>query len=419
MAQAESTPLKAPHVWLTVLVCGMGYFVDIYDLILFSIVRQDSLLSIGVSEASMMRASELILQWQMGGMLIGGLLFGILADKRGRLSVLLGSILLYSIMNIANAFVSSVEMYAFFRFLSGIGLAGELGVAITLVAEIMPKETRGYGTTLVASMGILGAVAAYTVHELFDWRAAYVAGGVLGLALLVMRVRIHESGLFTKVDASTVQRGNFFMVLKPKRLLLYTACIAIGLPVWYVVGVLVTFAPEFTKEAGSTATVVAGQAVMWCYVGLAAGDLVSGLISQWLRSRKRTVLVFLVLTMLMVWWYLHTPQRSETLTYLQTGLLGFSVGYWAVFVTTAAEQFGTNLRATVATTVPNFVRGALVPILAIYSMLHSGHAATSMQQQPLANAALVVGVGVFIVAFIGWFLLHETFGKDLDYVELS
>lgn len=412
----------SPRIWLTVLVCGLGYFVDIYDLILFSIVRQESLADIGVSAANMMKASEMILQWQMGGMLVGGLLFGILADRRGRLSVLLGSILLYSIMNIANAFVSSVEMYALFRFLSGIGLAGELGVAITLVAEIMPKETRGYGTTIVASMGILGAVAAYFVHELFEWRAAFVAGGVLGLALLVMRVRIHESGMFTKVDASSVPRGNFFMVLQPKRLLLYAACIAIGLPVWYVVGVLVTFAPEFTKEAGSTASVVAGQAVMWCYVGLAAGDLVSGLISQWLRSRKRTVLLFLVLTMLMVWWYLHTPQRSATLTYLQTGLLGFSVGYWAVFVTTAAEQFGTNLRATVATTVPNFVRGALVPTLALYSMLHTGSLSGIdwvRSNQPLASAALVVGAGVFLLALVGWFLLKETFGKDLDYVELS
>lgn len=412
----------SPRIWLTVLVCGLGYFVDIYDLILFSIVRQESLADIGVSAANMMKASEMILQWQMGGMLVGGLLFGILADRRGRLSVLLGSILLYSIMNIANAFVSSVEMYALFRFLSGIGLAGELGVAITLVAEIMPKETRGYGTTIVASMGILGAVAAYFVHELFEWRAAFVAGGVLGLALLVMRVRIHESGMFTKAEASAVQRGNFFMLFTPKRLLLYAACIAIGLPVWYVVGVLVTFAPEFTKEAGSTASVVAGQAVMWCYVGLAAGDLVSGLISQWLRSRKRTVLLFLVLTMLMVWWYLHTPQRSATLTYLQTGLLGFSVGYWAVFVTTAAEQFGTNLRATVATTVPNFVRGALVPTLGLYSMLHTGSLSGIdwvRSNQPLASAALLVGAGVFLLALVGWFLLKETFGKDLDYVEVS
>lgn len=419
---STSSSSLSPRIWLTVLVCGLGYFVDIYDLILFSIVRQESLADIGVSAANMMKASETILQWQMGGMLIGGLLFGILADRRGRLSVLLGSILLYSIMNIANAFVSSVEMYALFRFLSGIGLAGELGVAITLVAEIMPKETRGYGTTIVASMGILGAVAAYFVHELFDWRAAFVAGGVLGMLLLVMRVRVHESGMFAKAEASTAQRGNFFMLFTPKRLLLYVGCIAIGLPIWYVVGILVTFSPEFTRESGSMASIVAGQAVMWCYVGLAAGDLVSGLISQWLGSRKRTVLLFLGLTAGLVWWYLHTPNRSETLTYLQTGLLGFGAGYWAVFVTTAAEQFGTNLRATVATTVPNFVRGALVPTLALYSMLHTGQVSGVewvRLDQPLASAALLAGGVVFLLALVGWFLLHETFGKDLDYVELS
>ncbi|HBB24946.1 MAG TPA: MFS transporter [Bacteroidetes bacterium] len=405
------------RMWMTVLVSGLGYFVDIYDLILFSIVRPESLKAIGLTtQAEIIGASEIILNAQMIGMLIGGIIFGLLADKRGRLSVLMGSILMYSLMNIANAFVSSVEMYAVFRFFSGIGLAGELGVAVTLVSEVMPIRTRGYGTTIVASMGILGAVGAYAVHQFTDWRTAFVVGGLMGLALLALRVQVHESGMFRRLEDKPVSRGNLSMLFTRRRLPAYLSSVAIGLPIWYVIGILVTFAPEFTLESGGSADVVAGQAVMWCYVGLAAGDLVSGLISQLLKSRRRTVLVFLVLTVAAVAWYLTTPGRSAGMTYLQTGLLGFAVGYWAVFVTTAAEQFGTNLRATVATTVPNLVRGALFPAMIAFTTLRQG-SAHIISGQPLISSAIVVGTIALVVAFIGLMTMKETYGKDLDYVE--
>ncbi|MBU3740767.1 MAG: MFS transporter [Candidatus Kapabacteria bacterium] len=403
-----------PKVWRTIIVCGLGYFVDIYDLILFSIVRVDSLTAIGVTAAGMQDASELILNSQMIGMLIGGLLFGSLADKRGRLSVLLASILVYSLMNICNAFVASVPMYALFRFIAGIGLAGELGVAITLVAEIMPKHARGYGTTMVASMGILGAVAAYAVHEMFDWRAAFIIGGLMGLALLVTRVYVAESGMFKKTAASDVARGSIGMLLRNRRWAPYLSSVAIGVPIWYVIGILITFSPEFTKASGSSDVVVGGQGVMWAYVGLSAGDLVSGLVSQWLRSRRRAILVFLLLTSACIVWYLLAPQKSAAITYVMCACLGFCVGYWAVFVTTAAEQFGTNLRATVATTVPNVVRGSLVPAVLLFSSLRHTYAADAMGLQ---KAALVVGAVVMSLAFLGWYFLHETYGKELDYVE--
>lgn len=403
-----------PQVWLTIIVCGLGYFVDIYDLILFSIVRVDSLRAIGVTAAQMQDASELILNAQMVGMLIGGLVFGTLADKRGRLSVLLASILLYSLMNIANAFVANVPMYAVFRFLSGIGLAGELGVAITLVAEIMPKHARGYGTTIVASMGILGAVAAYAVHELFNWQAAFIIGGILGLALLVTRVRVAESGMFHDTASKNVQRGNVLMLFKERRFAPYLSSVAIGVPIWYVIGILITFSPEFTSASGSTEVVVAGQGVMWAYVGLAAGDLVSGLVSQWLRSRRRAILLFLLMTSACVAWYLFTPNKTATLTYVMCGALGFCVGYWAVFVTTAAEQFGTNLRATVATTVPNVVRGSLVPAVLLFRTLRHQYEGDVFGLQ---TSALIVGAAVMALAFLGWYYLSETYGKDLDYVE--
>lgn len=416
MVQTSKTSDASTRIWLTVLVCGLGYFVDIYDLILFSIVRPESLRDIGVLPAQIQDASEIILNAQMVGMMLGGLLFGVLADRRGRLSVLLGSILMYSIMNIANAFVTTVPMYAAFRFLSGVGLAGELGVAITLVSEVMPKNTRGYGTTIVASMGILGAVGAYAVHQMSDWRIAYIIGGVMGLCLLVMRVRVRESGMFNRLEDSPVARGNILMILKKHRLGVYLSSVAIGVPIWFVIGILVTFAPEFTREGGGALDVVAGQAVMWAYVGLASGDLVSGILSQLLKSRRRTIMVFLLLTTLTVVWYLFTPAKTAYVTYLQTAALGFSAGYWAVFVTTAAEQFGTNLRATVATTIPNVVRGGLMPALLLFSMLRKSDSVL-LTGQPLVSGAIIVGSASIIVAFIGLVFIKETYGKELDYLE--
>jgi hypothetical protein len=283
------------------------------------------------------------------------------------------------------------------------------------VSEIMPTESRGYGTTIVASMGILGAVAAYFVHEMFNWQAAFVIGGLLGLALLVLRVRVSESSMFLNIKDTTVGRGMVSMLFTKERFGIYLACAAIGVPIWYVIGLLVTFAPEFTRESGSVANVVAGQCVMWAYVGLAAGDLVSGLISQALRSRKKAVLTFILITSASTAWYFLSEQKTAMLTYVQCAVLGFGAGYWAVFITSAAEQFGTNLRATVATTIPNVVRGGLVPILLLFGFLRTSWFINT--DQPLLYSALLIAVVVLIVALTGWYFLKETYGKNLSYVE--
>lgn len=395
---------------LAILVAALGYFVDIYDLLLFSIVRQKSLQAIGVPAAEILSKGVLLINMQMGGMLIGGVLWGILGDKRGRLSVLFGSIALYSLANIANGLVHSVEAYAAWRFIAGVGLAGELGAGITLVSEIMHRESRGYGTTIVATIGILGAVVAAQVGKMFDWRVAYFVGGGLGLGLLLLRIGVLESGLFESVKKSNVKRGDFLGLFRSAdRVRRYLAVILVGVPIWYAVGILVTFSPELGAAMGMPIKPEAAQAVKWSYIGLAAGDLGSGLLSQALRSRRRVLILFILLTAAMIGAYFGFGAASLTSFYVVCTLLGFATGYWAVFVTVASEQFGTNVRATVTTTAPNFVRGAVVPITLAFQALKA--------PLGLRGSAIAVGVVTIVIALLAASQLRETYGKDLDYVE--
>jgi MFS transporter, putative metabolite:H+ symporter len=398
-------------VFYTVLVSALGYFVDIYDLLLFGIVRVPSLRALGVPEDQMLAVGLRLLNFQMAGMLVGGILWGVLGDLRGRKSVLFGSILMYSLANLANAWVPNPEVYAWLRFIAGVGLAGELGAAITLVSEVMSKEMRGYGTSIVASVGILGAVLASLIGDAFDWRVAYIVGGCMGLALLVLRAVSIESGMFHSMQKKKIAgRGSFHQLFtSPLRLGRYACCILIGVPVWFVIGILITFAPELSQALGVQGTITGSKSIMWAYVGLSLGDLSSGLISQYLRSRKKAVGLFLLLTLALIFVYVNQSGWSETAFYALCAGLGFGVGYWAVFVTIGAEQFGTNIRATVATTVPNFVRGSVVPVTLSFSALKP--------QLGIVNAALVVGLGCIALAFVALYFLRETYGKDLDYYE--
>ncbi|MEQ9592038.1 MAG: MFS transporter [Cyclobacteriaceae bacterium] len=405
----DSKSLK-PLFSLPVIVAALGYFVDIYDLLLFSIVRIPSLQSLGVPASSLLDEGEFLLQVQMTGLLIGGLIWGIMGDKRGRLSVLFGSILLYSLANIANGFVSSVEQYAVFRFVAGIGLAGELGAGITLVSEVLPTRLRGYGTALVATVGLFGAVLANFVAKHFDWQITYFIGGGLGLALLVARASVFESGLFVQLREKAVERGNFLMLFTNKaRLKRFVGCILIGLPIWYVIGILITFSPEFAKTLGVTGEVIAGDAVMYSYLALAVGDFGSGFISQQFKSRKKIVMVFVLLTLAAIVFYLFLPIKTSTFFYLACAGLGFATGYWALFVTIAAEQFGTNLRSTVATTVPNFIRGTVVPITLAFKYFRG--------EVGIIYGALIVGIITIIIALIALRSIDETFSRDMNYLE--
>jgi putative MFS transporter len=411
---------------LPVIVAALGYFVDIYDLLLFSIVRKPSLMGLGVPEDQLLIQGEQLLRYQMMGLLIGGIIWGIMGDKKGRLSVLFGSILLYSLANIANGFVTSVEQYKILRFIAGIGLAGELGAGITLVSETLPSHLRGYGTTIIATVGLMGAVLANFISKIFDWQIAYFIGGGLGLTLLIARISVLESGIFLQTKVKQIQRGNFLQLFKNRnRLIKFLGCIFIGLPIWYAIGILITFSPEFAKALSISGSVVAGDAVMFSYLGLAAGDLSSGLLSQRLGSRKKVVSMYIMLTLIFVLLFLFSPFKSSEFFYLTCFTLGFGIGYWALFVTIAAEQFGTNLRSTVATSVPNFIRGTVVPLTFLFKYLrdvlseHFSHSANESiaKSMGIIYGALIVGVITIVIAFIALRAIEETYGRDMNFEE--
>jgi MFS transporter, putative metabolite:H+ symporter len=401
---------KQRHIGLIVLVASLGYFVDIYDLVIFSIVRVQSFTDIGIAEDAMRKQGEYVINMQMAGLLIGGIIWGIIGDKYGRLKVLFGSILLYSLGNIANGFVQDIHSYAIIRFIAGIGLAGELGAGITLVSESMAKNKRGYGTMIVAGVGVLGAAAAFFVSQRFNWRNAYFAGGGMGLLLLLLRVGIMESGMFQHAAQTGVVKGRFLMIFEKKeRFYRYLYCLLIGLPLWYVVGILITQAPEFGKALGSPDKLSAGKGIMISYIALSIGEVVAGFVAQVFRSRRLAVLIFQLLSFVSAMCYLGTKGiTQEQFTWL-AAFMGFSVGYWASFVTIASEQFGTNLRATVTTTAPNFVRGALIPSTLLFELFADHYG--------IVSAGYIMMTLLTVVALFALYRLKESFSQDLDFIE--
>lgn len=395
---------------LPVIVAALGYFVDIYDLVLFSIVRVPSLKSLGLQGQELINQGVFLLNMQMVGMLVGGIIWGVLGDRKGRLKIMFGSIFLYSLANLANGMVSSLPAYAVLRLIAGVGLAGELGAGITLVAEVLHKSIRGYGTMIVASVGVSGAILANVIAANFDWRNAFYIGGALGLLLLILRISVVESGMFREMDKKEISRGNFLALFTDRRRFgRYLDSILIGIPTWFVVGILITFSPEFARVLQVTGPVSAGNAVMYCYLGLVLGDFSSGVLSQLFRSRKKVILLFLALTGAGILWYFLASGVTPSHFYGICTFLGFASGYWAIFVTVAAEQFGTNLRATVATTVPNFVRGMVVPITLSFQWARG--------QFGLEGGAVAVGSLCMLIALFSLYRLEETFHKDLDYFE--
>jgi MFS family permease len=405
---------EASVINLAVIVAALGYFVDIYDLLLFTIVREPSLRALGVVDANMLAASTKIINWQMVGLLIGGVIWGVMGDKRGRLSVLFGSILLYSVANFATGWVQTMEQYAWARFVAGIGLAGELGAGITLVSELLPKNKRGIGTSLVAGVGLFGAVFAYFIYQYTqDWRLCYKIGGGLGIALLLLRISVAESGMFHTAKATAASRGNFLMFFNNKtRFRKYMLAILIGLPTWYVIGILVNLSNRFAKEIYGDNAIDSGRAIMYAYVGIAIGDILTGFVSQIFKSRKKTLYLFYLSSIIFITLFFSPFNTGDNSMYLICGMMGFSTGFWAIFVTMGAEQFGTNLRATAATTVPNMVRGALPLINLMFKNLFQ-----DSWHWNLVKSGIVTGIIVMAIAVVSAYFTEETFHKDLDYLE--
>lgn len=413
MQKSSSTSI----ISVPVIVAALGYFVDIYDLLLFTIVREPSLAGVGVDLADKVRAIEAstrIINWQMVGLLIGGILWGTLGDKKGRLSVLFGSILLYSVANFLTGFVQTVDQYAWARFVAGIGLAGELGAGITLVSELLPKNKRGIGTSLVAGVGLFGAVFAYfTFMYTNDWRLCYKIGGGLGIGLLLLRISVAESGMFEQVKKTNVSRGNLLMFFNhSKRFRKYVLAILIGLPTWYVIGILVNLSNRFAQEIYGDNQIDSGRAIMFAYAAIAMGDILIGLVSQYFKSRKKALYLFYAFTILSGILFYSPLNNSDQSMYLFCAMLGFGTGFWAIFVTMGAEQFGTNLRATAATTIPNMVRGAL-PLM---NLLFVGVLQQGMGYS-LITSGIITGIIVMSITLVAAYFTEETFHKDLNYIE--
>jgi MFS family permease len=402
---------------LPVIVAALGYFVDIYDLLLFTIVREPSLAGLGVdlnARADVIAASTKVINWQMWGLLIGGIIWGIMGDKKGRLSVLFGSIILYSIANFITGFVESVPQYAYARFAAGIGLAGELGAGITLVSELLPRAKRGIGTSMVAGIGLFGAVAAYFTFKFTnDWRLCYKIGAGLGVLLLFLRVSVAESGMFKNLRQTNIARGNFFMFFQnAKRFRKYILAILIGLPTWFVIGVLVNLSNRFASEFYGENKIESGRSIMYAYAAIAIGDILVGLISQYFKSRKKALYLFYFFAVVSGIYFFSGSIKNDTTMYIACAALGFSTGFWAIFVTMGAEQFGTNLRATAATTIPNMLRGSLPLINMMFVDWFQKANGWSF-----VNSAIITGIIVMAITLIAAYFTEETFHKDLNYTE--
>lgn len=397
---------------LTVIVVALGYFVDIFDLTLFNMVRRQSLMDIGIPEAELVSKGLFLLNTQMIGMLVGGILWGQLGDRKGRMSSLFASIILYSIANILNAFVQNFEQYVILRFIAGVGLAGELGVGITLVAELLPKDKRGLGTAFVATIGVLGACLGGFFVETFTWKVCYAIGGCMGILLLLLRVSVKESELFKQIHTQeNIRKGNFFDLFKKKECAKkFVTCTLIGVPIWYVAGILMPFAPELGVNLGVTDPLLSSRAIAISYLGLAVGDFLSGLSSQIFQSRKKALYLFQCLCLSLVLILFFTVGgKGQVYFYTLAFLIGVGAGFWALFVTIAAENFGTNLRSTAATSIPNFVRASVFPMSLLLAPLRA--------QMEYWQATLAVGVVVFAIAITATHFLRETFAESLEYLE--
>jgi putative MFS transporter len=404
------TKLSRFNIFLVLFVASFGYFVDVYDLWVFAAVRVASLKDLGVPTAEIMPTGILLLNLQMGGMLLGGILFGVLGDRMGRTRVMFFSILTYSLATLANAFVPNVETYAVLRFLSGIGLAGELGLGATLISEILPKEKRGLGVGVLVGFGVMGPMAAGLAAQAFDWKTCYLIGGILGLALLALRVRVAESPIFQEAEKTATRQGDLRLMFEsPTRLWRFLGCVALGLPTWLVFGILITFSEEILGSL-SLPALAAPILLVYCNIAMPIGNFVTIGVSQYFKNRRWVMAGFTLFALVGVMALFLLPRPLSPfevkIVYM---VITFAAGSWVLMAVIAAESFGTNLRATAATAVPNFARASVIPMTLGLQALKP--------HMPLGDAVMILMGLCFILPLIALWRLKETFGKPLNYFE--
>jgi MFS transporter, putative metabolite:H+ symporter len=396
---------------LMLAVAALGYFVDVYDLLIFGAERVESLQAVGVPKEDMKDVGILILNFQMAGLILGGFLFGILADKLGRLKVLFASILLYSVANIANAFVTTVPAFAGARFFAGIGLAGELGVALSWISESLERRQRTIATMIVSAIGLFGGIAAALVGSVCHWKTSYIIGGVMGLILLVLRISVKESKIFIKNQFKDIKRGDLIELFgSRKQLYKYLLCVFAGAPAVVFINLYITLTPEFALAFGITEPVSVSTAIMVYLMVFAVSDILCGFLSKLMQKRKGPLLIYACMQIFATAYFLLAPPDTAMGYYYRCAFLGFSIGYWGILITNSVEQFGTNIRATVATSTPNLIRGLTIPASLIFTNLIPAYG--------LVRSGAIVGFSLIVISIISILLLKDKFENNLNFTEV-
>jgi MFS transporter, putative metabolite:H+ symporter len=383
---------------------GCGYFIDIFDLVLFSTLRISSFEELKITDPTYW--TVVFFNLQMTGILVGGIFWGKMADIKGRSWSFMGTILVFSIANIINGLTSSLTVYGICRFIAGFGLAGEMGSGIALICEKVPDEKRSLYLGFVSSLGCIGAVLSGWLGDIVYWRYLFIGSGFAGILLTLLRKNLLEPDLFRKTATLNIPRGQWKTLFQsPPDLIRFILLIFLGIPMWYIIGILWSFSTEMTSTIGLN-IFTSGQAILWGYVGVWMGDMLMPFVSQFLKSRIFTIQICLIMMLLGVI-YLFQFQPHSLLSFQLTHIfLGFTIGYWAVYATLCGESFGTNIRALTSTSLPSLIRFSSIPMMIIYQY---------GRDENELNIALGMGLTVLCISMITTYFIKDTFQKDIDF----
>lgn len=417
--ETKETKHKEQSIALLILVASLGYFVDAYDLIIASVVRSSAIVELGLAQVGTpehTKYAQLFEYVQSAGILLGGIIFGVYSDKKGRKKALYYSIAIYSIANILNGLLSASvpfvgTVYCILRFICGFALAAELSIGIVMISETMKAKHRGYGTMIVVSFGILGAVLAAVLFEFIGihWQTLYLIGGIAGVLLLIFRFSVKETNPFLDLENQESERGSWVMIFKNRRLLkiLFNA-ILLGFPIYFFISIPIKFATDYGKELGLT--IKGTIPIIVFYIAMSVSDIIANYLCQLFENRKKVLYFYLGLCTISVFLlHFYPPTTPEQYFYLFSPLMGFASGYWALLITFTNEQIGTNIRSTYTTAVPNVVRSLFIPIQLLLTVLQPTFGTST--------SVFYIGVLAVILALLGLYSLKETWGKNLKFID--